>query len=54
MNGWAILLIAYFALNAILYVAFIGKTITYTISTAVVSLFMYAGLIWLVFKAVAS
>lgn len=51
MNGWAILLIVWFVVNAVLYVALIGNTLTFTRASAVTAFFLYAGLISIVFLA---
>lgn len=54
MSIWAIILILYFVANAIGGVAMVGKTQRITPSSAVIMLFVYAGLVWAVFLAVAS
>jgi hypothetical protein len=52
MNGWAWFLVGWFATNLLLYVALIGQTITYTKTNAVVALFTYPALIYVVTRAV--
>lgn len=54
MSIWAIILILYFAANAIGAVAMVGKVQRITPASAVIMLFVYAALIWAVFGAVAS
>ena len=51
MSIWAIILILYFAANAISGVAMVGKTQRITPASAAFMLVVYAGLIWAVFLA---
>jgi hypothetical protein len=52
VNGWAWLLVGWFALNAVLHVAFIGKSMIYTVRTALISLcVIYPSLIYVVTRA---
>jgi hypothetical protein len=52
VNGWAWFLVGWFATNLLLYVALIGRTITYTKANAIVALFTYPALIYVVTRAV--
>jgi hypothetical protein len=53
VNGWAWLLVGWFALNAVLHVAFIGESMIYTVRTALISLcVIYPSLIYVVTRAV--
>ena len=56
MNVFAWILVGYFVLNAVLYIAFIGRPnkMRFTGGTALLALVTYSFLIWLVFQAVAA
>lgn len=44
------IIVGWFVLNLFLYVVMIGKSIEFTVSSAVLALFIYPVLIWLAFQ----